>query len=458
MSVLWTQAALVAATGGVTSGTFTVSGISIDTPGVSGISIDTRSLRPGDLFVALVGHHGDGHAHVAEAFARGAAAALVHHEVTAAGPTLRVADTLAGLRAIAVAGRARFAGRCIAVTGSAGKTSSKEMLRAMLSLAGPTHAAEGSHNNHWGVPLTLARLPVGASFAVVEIGTNNPGEIAPLARLARPHATIITMIGDSHIGRFGSRAAIALEKASIMAGLEPGGVALLPEEPAELAGLVPAGVRALRFGAGADCAARLDSVDGDLDGSEVAVSLAGRRLQFRLGAPGRHMAMNALACLAAIDALGVDVAAVAPALAGFGPVSGRGARRKLLGGAASLIDESYNAAPQSLRAALDLLRMARGARRVVVLGDMLELGEQGPALHAGLAGDVAGAADLVFACGPLMRHLFEALPVKIRATHADSAAALAPSVRAALRPGDIVLVKGSNGSRMRDVVAAIEVV
>ena len=446
MSALWSSAALVAATGGSASAEFAV----------DGISIDTRGLRPGDLFVALVGHHGDGHDHVAEAFARGAAAALVHRAVEAPGPVLRVADTLDGLAAIGRAGRARFAGRCIALTGSAGKTSSKEMLRAMLSLAGPTHAAEGSHNNHWGVPLTLARLPATAAFAVVEIGTNHPGEIAPLARLARPHATIITMIGDTHIGQFGSRAAIMREKATVMDALVPGGVAVVPDEPAELADLAPPGARALRFGEAPACDARLLSAAGDLHGSVVAVSLGGRPLEFRLGAPGRHMAMNALACLAAIDALGVDVALVAPALAGFAPVTGRGARRPLLGGAATLIDESYNAAPQSVRAALDLLRMARGERRLAVLGDMLELGEQGPALHAGLAGDVVAAADLLFTCGPLMRHLFEAVPEHLRAAHAASAAELAPAVRRALRPGDMVLVKGSNGSRMRDVVAAIE--
>ncbi len=446
MSALWSHGDLALATGGLASAPFAV----------TGISIDTRTLQPGDLFVAVIGHGGDGHAHVADAFARGAAAALVHRPVAADGPTLLVGDTLGALWAIAAAGRARFTGQCIAVTGSVGKTSTKEMLRALLSALGPTHAAEGSHNNHWGVPLTLARLPPAAAYAVIEIGMNHRGEIAPLARLARPHAAIITAIGSTHIGQLGSIEAIEEEKASILRGLVPGGVAILPEHPGSLADRVPTGARVRRFGEGAICFARLLSCFGDLDGSDIRLALDAREYGLRLGAPGRHMAMNAVAALAAADAVGADIALAAPALAGFGAVAGRGALRTIMGGSVSLIDESYNAAPQSVRAALSLLRMARAERRIAVLGDMLELGDQGPSLHAGLADDVSAAADLLFACGPLMRHLFDAVPETVRADHAATAAALAPLVRAALRPGDAVLVKGSNGSRMRDVIAWLE--
>ncbi len=448
MTPLWTADALAEATHGTLSAPFDV----------TGVSIDTRTIAPGDLFVALRGEHGDGHSHVADAIARGAAGAMVHAD--APGPTLRVADTLSGLTRLGAAGRTRFAGRLAAITGSVGKTTTKEMLRTALSTQGQTHAAAASYNNHWGVPLTLARLPAEFRFCVAEIGMNQPGEIAPLARLARPHVAVITTIESAHIGNLGSVEAIAREKAAILHGLEPGGIAVLPADSPYLALLrAEAGAaRVTTFGATPDADARLIEAHADGDGSELAIRIRGRTLRLRLSAPGRHMAMNALAALAAAEALGADAQVAARALAGFVPVAGRGSRRRIAvpGGSAVLIDESYNANAASMRAALAVLALQPGARRIAVLGDMLELGEHGPAEHAALAPDAAATADLVFTCGALMRGLHDNITPARRGAHASDAAVLAGIVIDALRPGDVVLVKGSLGSRMRLVVSTLD--
>jgi UDP-N-acetylmuramoyl-tripeptide--D-alanyl-D-alanine ligase len=450
MTVLWTADDLVEATGGTLSARF----------GATGVSIDTRTIQPGDLFIALRGESGDGHDHVAAALAKGAAGAMVHRAVPGPGKLLLVDDTLSALARLGAYARARFAGKLIAVTGSVGKTTTKEMLRTALSAQAPTHAAVASYNNHWGLPLTLARLPADAAYAVVEIGMNHAGEIAPLARLARPHVVVITAIAPAHIGYLGSLSAIATEKASICQGLEPGGVAVFPADTPMLPLLREAapGARILTFGEARGADARLLAAVPDADGSDIQASLLGDGLRFRLPAPGRHMAMNALAAIAGAAALGADPAAAARALAGFAPMAGRGARRRVTlgGGSLLLLDESYNANPASLRAALHVLRLQPATRRVAVVGDMLELGESGPALHADLAPDVLDAADLVFACGPLMRGLFDALPAARRGAYAADAATLAPLVAAALRPGDAVLIKGSLGIRMRQIVAALD--
>jgi UDP-N-acetylmuramoyl-tripeptide--D-alanyl-D-alanine ligase len=450
MTELWSADDLTEATGGAMAERFAA----------SGVSIDTRTLRPGDLFIALRGDSGDGHDHVAAALARGAGGAMVHHAVPDAGPLLTVDDTLSALARLGGYARARFAGRLVAVTGSVGKTTTKEMLRTVLATQGATHAAVASYNNHWGLPLTLARMPPDAAFCVAEIGMNHAGEIAPLARLARPHVVVITAIAPAHIGYLGSLPAIAAEKASICQGLEPGGIAVLPADAPLLPLLRAAaeGARVITFGDARDADARLLAAVPDADGSDVQASVLGEALRFRLPAPGRHMAMNALAALAGAVALGADPATAARALAGFAPMAGRGARRQLPlpAGAALLLDESYNANPASLRAALAVLRLQPAARRIAVLGDMLELGEAGPALHAALAPDVLDAADLVFACGPLMQGLFDALPAAWRGAYAADAATLAPLVAGAVRPGDAVLVKGSLGIRMRQIVAALD--
>jgi len=447
---LWTAADLSAATG-ATAGF-----------AATGVSIDSRTIRPGELFVALVGETGDGHAHVANALARGAAGALVHADVSGADPArlLRVADTLVALAALGGFARARFGGRVVAVTGSVGKTTTKEMLRTVLAEAGPTHAAVASYNNHWGVPLTLARMPPDAAFSVVEIGMNHAGEILPLARLARPHVAVITSIAPAHLGHLGTIEAIADEKAAILEALEPGGIAVLPADGPQLARLLrhAGGAPVRLFGSSPAAQARLLHTASGPDSNDVTALIDDVRVQFRMAAPGRHMAMNAVAALAAAAALGLDTLASAAALAGFAPVGGRGARRRIFvrGGEALLLDESYNASSAAVRAALAVLALQPAARRIAVLGDMLELGEAGPAEHAGLAPEVASVADLLFTCGPLMRGLHESVPPRIRGAHAETAAALAPVIVAALRPGDAVLVKGSLGSRMKLIVQALE--
>ncbi len=446
MTALWSFAELRAATGGALAGEGEV----------CGVSIDTRALAPGDLFVALRAAR-DGHGFVAEAFSRGAAAALVERAV-AGGPCLRVADTLEGLRALGAAGRARLAGRCIAVTGSVGKTTTKDMLRRACAALGPTHASAASHNNHWGVPLTLARLPRGTAWLACEIGMNNRGEIAPLSRLARPRVALVTAVGTAHIGNLGSREEIAREKADICAGLEPGGVALLPEDSPMLPVLreVAAlhGARVETFGE-----RRLLRFEGGAEGSRCVLDVLGARVALALAQPGRHMALNALAALTAVAAAGGDARAAAAALCGFHAGAGRGERRRIAaadGGEAVLLDESYNSSDSALRAALAVLAQTPARRRVAVLGDMLELGRFGPGIHESLAPEVAACADLVYVSGRLMRGLYEALPAEKRGACVADSAALAPIVRAALRGGDAVLVKGSLGSRMAAVVRALE--
>ncbi|MFT8246264.1 UDP-N-acetylmuramoyl-tripeptide--D-alanyl-D-alanine ligase [Roseomonas sp. BN140053] len=450
---LWTAAALRAATEGTLP----------DGVSVSGVALDSRAVRPGELFVALRDAR-DGHDFVADALGRGAAAAMVDHDppgVAVDAPLLRVADTLAGLTALGATGRARSGARVVAVTGSVGKTTTKEMLRHGLSAIGPTHAATASHNNHWGVPLTLARLPAGAVFAVIEAGMNHRGEIAPLSRLARPHVAVITTVAPAHLGLLGSEAEIAEEKADIMAGLLPGGTAVLPADGPHAARLAEraaeSGVRLVSFGTAEGAAARLLDWRGDAVSSVAEVSLHGERLSLRLPLPGRHMAANALAALAAAAALGADPARVAAALESFSAGAGRGARQciPVRGGEVLLLDESYNASTASVRAALAVLA-AQPGRRIAVLGDMLELGEHGPALHESLATDAAAAADVVYGCGPLTLGLMAALPPEKRGAHAPDSAALAPLVAAAVRAGDAVMIKGSLGSRMAVVVAALK--
>jgi UDP-N-acetylmuramoyl-tripeptide--D-alanyl-D-alanine ligase len=450
MTALWTSQDLHEATGGAMAAPFSA----------SGVSIDTRTLQPGDLFVALRGEAGDGHDFAADALTKGAAGAMVHRDM--AGPALlRVDDTLAALHRLGGYARTRFSGRLAAVTGSVGKTTTKEMLRTILGASGRTHAAVASYNNHWGLPLTLARMPPDADYCVVEIGMNHPGEIAPLARLARPHVVVITTVEKAHIGFLGSIEAIADEKAAILQGLEPGGVAVLPADTPLLLRLRAAAGTAdvVTFGAAPDANVRLLDLTMNADGSDVGAGVEGERVTFHLNAPGRHMAMNALAALAAARHLtGARADRIAGALQGFVPITGRGARRQIAvpGGNALLLDESYNGNPASIRAALAVLRLQPGRRRIAVLGDMLELGEAGPGEHRALAADVTATADRLFACGPLMAELFAAVPQAMRGAHTQDSAALAPLVARALAPGDAILVKGSLGSRMKLVVSALE--
>ncbi len=453
MNPLWTTASLQAATGGHADGMIAA----------NGVSIDTRSLVPGDLFVALVGES-DGHAHVAAALAKGAAGAVVRRHGLGVmvhgtgGPgRLAVGDTQAALTGLGRFARSRFNGRTVAVTGSVGKTTTKEMLRVALSALGTTHAASASHNNHWGVPLTLARLDPDAAFCVCEIGMNHPGEIAPLAALVRPDVAVITSIAAAHIGHMGSLDAIAREKGALVESLSRGGTAVIPADAEGVAAIAArTRERVIRFGGlGSDAEARITSLSLEAAETRLTASLEGRSVDVRLLAPGRHMAMNALACLAAVHALGGDVRQAAAALSDFRPGDGRGAMRPLLEGRAWLLDESYNASAVSVRAALEVLRLMPAGRHVAVLGDMLELGAFARGEHESLTASVRDAADIVYCCGDMMDFLYQALPNHLRGASEPDARALAPIVAAALRPGDVVLVKGSHGSRMRDVVAAL---
>ncbi len=449
MSALWTATALQEATGGRFTRPFAA----------TGIAIDTRGLIPGEMFVALQGEHRDGHAFIPAALQAGAAGALAQHGAPDL-PLLLVEDTLAGLTALGRAGRARFTGKLAAITGSVGKTTTKEMLRTILAAVGLTHAASASHNNQWGVPLTLARLPADAAFCVAELGMNHAGEIEPLARLARPHVAIVTAIAPAHIGHLGSIEAIADEKAAILRGLEPGGAAILPADSDQFPRLRDAArqayARIVSFGAASDADFRLDAAEVTAEATTLRATCPGVTVTIRLAAPGRHMALNALAALAAAAALGIPPGQAAAALDGFAPLAGRGARRDIAvpGGRALLLDESYNANGASMHAALAVLA-AQPGRRIAVLGDMLELGAHAAAEHAALAEAVTDAADRVFLCGTQMRHLRDALPNPATIAYAPDSAALAPLLAQAVRPGDAILVKGSLGSRMNIVVAAL---
>jgi UDP-N-acetylmuramoyl-tripeptide--D-alanyl-D-alanine ligase len=461
MTALWTQAELGAALGAAPSAPLSAS--------VTGVSIDSRSLEVGDLFFAIKGDAHDGHDHVARAIEAGAVAAVVSreraHELAALGPVFAVEDTLHAMERLGVAARARSKAKIVGVTGSVGKTTAKEMLRAMLTACGLTHASAASYNNHWGVPLTLARMPANARYGVFEMGMNHAGEIAPLTRMARPHAALVTMIAPVHIEHLGSIEAIADAKAEVFLGLEPGGTAVLNRDAPQFERLKKAatsrGARVLSFGRGADCDGRLIDVEATEGGSRVRARVRGHELTFELGAPGTHMAENALGALLAADALGADLRTCAAALRGFSPQKGRGERFSIPtpDGPATIIDESYNANPASMRAALALLAAAKPGpkgRRIAVIGDMLELGPKAAAMHAELAADLrANKVDLLFGAGPLTRALFDAAPASMRAAWTERSTELTDEVARALRGGDIAMVKGSNGSRMGPLVAAL---
>jgi UDP-N-acetylmuramoyl-tripeptide--D-alanyl-D-alanine ligase len=455
---LWTSAEAAAATGGQVASDWTV----------SGISIDSRTVAEGDLFIALSAAR-DGHDFVADALAKGAAAALVSRipEGVDAERLLIVPDVLEGLADLGRAARARTAARVVAVTGSVGKTTVKEMLRAALSPQGRTHAAEASFNNHWGVPVTLARMPADTEFAIIEIGMNAPGEIAPLSRVAQPDVAVVTTVAAAHLEAFGVIEGIAHEKASIYDGLQPGGIALangdIDTAPILFDKARAVGAKLVSFGAAEGLDIRLTDLRSSDTGSSARAVLRGTEMVFRLPVPGAHNAMNALIALAVCDAIGADVAEAAMALAAWAPVSGRGTRERLdLGGAGDLvidlIDDAFNANPASLAAGLDVLASIdpAGGRRVAILGDMLELGDSAERLHAEVA-DYAPMAkiDIVHTAGPLMEQLHNALPASRRGLHADTAEELAHEVPRALKAGDVVLVKGSKGSRVSRVVDAL---
>lgn len=456
MRPLWTQARAAAATGGVASGGDWTA---------SGVAIDSRTVAAGDLFVALRGPNHDGHEFVRAALERGAAAAIIDRDIAdlpEGAPLLRVADTPAALGALGRAARRRSGARILAVTGSVGKTGTKEALRLALSACGPTAASAGSFNNHWGVPLSLARLPAEAAYGVFELGMNHKGEIAALTRLVRPHVAVITTVEPAHLGFFPSVEAIADAKAEIFEGLEPGGVAVInrdnPHYPRLAAAAQGSSARVVSFGADPRAAARLTDCQLRPDGSTVEAVLAGTLLRYELPVPGRHWVINSLAVLAAAAAVGADPMRAAAALQGLKAPKGRGRRHEIAwkGGRLTLLDESYNASPASMRAALAVLAAippGPGGRRIAVLGDMLELGASAESLHRALAAPIAAAAvDHVFLVGAAMKALDEALPPERRGGLWPSADEAIPALLSDLRPGDVVTVKGSWGVGLGRVV------
>ena len=461
---LWTAGDVAAAT----SGHLASGGASADWQ-ATGVSIDSRTCAPGDLFVALIGPNFDGHDYVAVALSAGAAGALVSRGPAGleGSPNLvTVDDCDAALTALGRFARDRSAAQFVCVTGSVGKTSTKDGLAAALGTRGPTHATVGNLNNQWGVPLTLARMPADAAYGVIELGMNHAGELTPLSQLAHPDVALITTIEAVHLEFFDSVAAIAEAKAEIFAGLDESGVAVLNRDNAYFALLASIAAdhgakRILGFGASPDADARLVAAEFDDDGSDVTADVNGHTVQYRLNAPGRHQVINSLAILAAVSALGANLDAAAAALGDVAVPRGRGRRHRVATATGDyvVIDDSYNASPASMRAAIDVLGAAHPegtGRRLAVLGDMLELGEEAPQLHARLARNLeANSVDQVFTSGPLMAALDEALPAPMRGGHAATPEKLLPIVLNAVEAGDVALVKGSLGSRVGPIAEAL---
>ena len=463
---LWSSSEATEATGGFCSVTWSA----------EGISIDTRTINPGDLFIALTDRR-DGHDFVAQALSKGAAAALVSYRpanVDENAPLLIVKDVMQGLNALGEAARSRTNARIIAVTGSVGKTSTKEMLKTVLEFQGRTHASIASYNNHWGVPLSLASMPRDTEFGVFEIGMNHPGEIAPLSRITRPHVGMITSIAPAHMEAFNGIDAIAVEKAEIFAGLNPNGVAVLPADVGTVDILVQGALRKnatiLGFGEKAD-AYRLIALKSYKDVTVIQAQLRGMPAVLKINAVGHHFAMNALGVLAAVEALAGDPGRAAVDLFRWKPSAGRG-RREVISldpnktlQEFELIDDAYNANPASMAAALQSLASIVPAssntshhksRKIVILGDMLELGIDEIKYHNSLAKNLhLRSLDVVHCVGSRMRACYDVLPVEIRGEWVETANEFKTKLKAMILPGDIVLVKGSLGSKVSTIVDLI---
>lgn len=450
---LWTSAEIAAATGGTASADFAA----------TGVTFDSREVGPGDLFVALKGETSDGHKFLDQSSERGAAGAVVSSSTP--HPHVLVADTTAALDALGRAARARTAAKIIGVTGSVGKTSTKEALFAALDRGAPgrAHRSVKSYNNHTGVPLSLARMPAESRFGVLEMGMNHAGELAHLTTLVRPHVAMVTAIAPAHTAFFPDESAIADAKGEIFAGLEPGGIAIIPYDSPHrdrlIAAATPHAARIVTFGldAGADVRA-IEVMRTATGGTFVTASLGDKELSFTVGQPGMHWVSNALAVLAAVDAVGGDLALAGLALADLGGLAGRGAQMTVAvpGGHALVIDESYNANPSSMRATLAVLGAESATRKLAVLGEMRELGEKSDAYHAALAGPILEAGvERVILVGEAMRPLANALEGRVDFVHVPDAAAARTSLLAMLAPGDAVLIKGSNGVGLASVVAGL---
>lgn len=460
--VIWTSAEAVAATGGHATHEFAA----------TGVSIDTRTLQKGQAFLALKGDKLDGHDYVEAAFKAGASVAIVakgYKPKDAAWPLLQVEDTMQALEALGKASRDRTKAAIIGVTGSAGKTGTKEMIAVMLGASGKTHASKKSFNNHWGVPLSLANLPKDARFAVFEMGMNHKGEMTALTKQVRPHIVIITTIEPAHIEHFKTLEAIADAKAEIFLGMDAKGIVILNVDNPHFSRLKNAaekqGLRKI-YGFGEDEAAQSRLVDCTLhaDSSRVTADVLGERVKYKLNIPGKHIVMNSLGALAVVKVASNELSKAIEALKNSEPVEGRGNRILVTLEAGkpplTIIDESYNANPASMLAAFkvfELVHPSEGGRRIAVLGDMLELGKDGPRLHAGLANPLLKAkTELLYCCGPQMDALFQALPPDWRGGHTDDSKSLIPKLLEIVKPGDVLLIKGSAGSKMGYIIHALQ--
>lgn len=464
MSALWPVADLVKATGGIANGEWCA----------WRVEIDSRKVQPGDLFVALKGERVDGHEYVQQAFAAGAIAAVIERRLDIGGNQLVVENCFAALDDLAKYNRARSGAKIIGVTGSVGKTSTKEMLRLALSAHGKTYATTGNYNNHIGTPLNLANLPLDAEFGVFEMGMNHTGEISHLTKMVRPHIAIISNVEAVHMEFFASIDDIAKAKGEIFEGLEKGGIAIVNADqryfknlrssaaqaaPVNLASPRSARPETITFGADAKADFRLLSYKPTVSGCEVSASIMGEKIDYIIAATGRHWAIISLSVLAAVHALGLDVKKSASALANFSEVEGRGRVVEFAakGGAALLINDSYNASPASMRAAFAKtgeVWQAQGkkGRKIALLGDMLELGEESAKMHADLAADLqAQGFDKVYCAGKLMQNLHDALPQNLRGAYAANAASLLALIDGIFEAGDVILIKGSHGSKMYEL-------
>lgn len=472
---LWTGEELVAATGGRPVG-------DVDGP-ITGVSIDSRSLKPGEAFFAIRGDRFDGHDFVRKAAENGASLAVIaENQLVRFGSTplklLVVPDVLEALQCLAHVARLRTKARIIAVTGSVGKTSTKEMLRTLLANCGKVHCAQASYNNHWGVPFTLANMPRDSQFGVFEIGMNHPGEITPLVKMVRPHVGIITTIAPAHLGAFDSEVEIARAKAEIYTGLEPGGYALLPRDNKHyklLSDLAKSTnvYKHYAFGKKKGAKFRLETIECDAEGSDMSVKLSGTHASFRLNIPGEHMAMNLVGALGGAILSGADLNKLLGGIETLGAVEGRGKTYVFGNGreAIKVIDESYNANPTSMKSALKLLGLNPvygSGRRIAVLGDMLELGESAKTMHNRLASDVrSNKIDRVWLVGPMMKGLSHSLgkqPAKNAesnmpqvevAGHVEMASELGTKILDDVRTGDVVMVKASLGTGLGPIVASL---
>ncbi len=463
MAWLWTMPDLIAAMHARPIGNLPA--------GITGISIDSRSISRGEAFFAIKGDRVDGHDYASVALANGASMLVVSEgKLPAMGrlvaPMLVVDDVLAAMVRLGMAARDRSRAKVIAVTGSVGKTTTKEMLRHVLSACGTVHASAASFNNHWGVPLTLARMPENTDFGVFEIGMNHPDEIRPLVKMVRPHIAIVTTVAAAHLGNFRDLDEIAAAKAEIFEGVSPGGHAIInldnDKYPLLEAAAQAAGVAHVHgFGSDARADFRLAEYVADGASGQLWASVAGHTYEVTLGAPGRHIAENAVAVLGAAHLAGADMPAVVEAMASLTPEKGRGRRYRLSvgGGTATLIDESYNANPASMRAAIALLRDAAPqgeGRRIAVLGDMLEMGVHSAEVHADLSGPLmASGIRSIWLAGPEMASLRDSLSGDLDVVHAENVDALLPMVVKSLRPGDVIMVKSSNGTGSGRIVAAL---